>query len=114
MRTRKALGRDDMPVVFKAPSVEKVFTLKRGSSSRFTILCLVAIVLVIRMNKHYIHAGLLPGPGILRSLYSTPTSVAPSLSLGCAHFSGPPHFRVLEDFFENFLGKFGVCSPKFA
>ena len=41
------------------------------------------------------------------SLYSTPTSVAPSLSLGCAHFSGPPRFRVLEVFFEIFLANLG-------
>ena len=63
MGTQKALGGDDMSVVSKAPSVEKsVYPRKGGSSSRFTILCPVAIGLVIRMNKHYIHAGFLRGP----------------------------------------------------
>ena len=48
---------DDMSVVFKVVSVEKCLTLKRESSSRFIILWPVAIALVNRMNKHYIHGG---------------------------------------------------------
>jgi hypothetical protein len=55
---------DDMLVVFKALSVEKCLPSKGGSSSRFTILCPVAIGLVNRMNKHYIHAGPF-GAGVL-------------------------------------------------
>ena len=55
--TQKALGGDDMLVVSKALSVEKCLPLKGGSSSRFTVLCPVAIGLLNRMNKHYIHAG---------------------------------------------------------
>ena len=53
---------DDMSVVSKALSVEKCLPSKGGGSSRFTIFCPVAIGLVNRMNKHYIHAGPFRGP----------------------------------------------------
>ena len=53
---------DDMSVVFKALSVEKCLPLSRINSSRITFLYLVDIGLVIRMNKHYIHARSLQEP----------------------------------------------------
>ena len=51
-----------MSIVFKALSVEVLsvemcLPSKGGSSSRFIILCPVAIGLVDRTNKHYIHVG---------------------------------------------------------
>ena len=61
MGTQRALWKVDMLVVFKHLVWKKCSPLKEGSSSRFTILCPVAIGLVIRMNKHYIHTGLLRG-----------------------------------------------------
>ena len=47
----------NMSVVFKALSVEKCLPSKWRSSSRFIIFCAMAIGLVNRMNKHYIHVG---------------------------------------------------------
>ena len=58
---KNALGGYDMSVVSWAPSVGKCSPSKGENSSRFTILCLVDIGLVIRLNEHYIHASLLQG-----------------------------------------------------
>ena len=49
--SKKALGGDDMSVVFEAPSIEKCLSLRGGSSSTFTFLCPVAIGLVIRRTN---------------------------------------------------------------
>ena len=45
---------NDMPIVSKVLSVEKSYSLKGGNSSRFIILCLVAIELVIKEQTNTI------------------------------------------------------------
>ena len=54
-----------MSVVFKALSVEKCLPPKGRSSSRFIILCVEAIRLVDRTDKHYIHVGIFGAEGPL-------------------------------------------------